>query len=182
MTVDRSPWGITRAQRTEPGKVQAAQIEEMARQQQERPARADKRRRQAVRLRQPRTPTLWDKKRTRSPNGVQKPYDPETAWALHITRTYGLSAEDYYAMHDRQNGLCAICGQPEHLRGGRVKGGSKVMRLAIDHDHDTGKVRALLCAKCNTGIGSLNHDIGLLKNALAYLQSHAATKPSGRKG
>jgi hypothetical protein len=96
----------------------------------------------------------------------------EKAWAAHIRRTYGLTAEEYAVMHDRQGGVCAICGLPERFRGGRVKGGSKVMRLAIDHDHNTGKVRGLLCKACNIGIGTLNHDIEILKNAMAYLQSH----------
>ncbi len=64
-----------------------------------------------------------------------------------------------------QKGLCAICGKPETLV---VRG--KVRRLAVDHDHLTGRVRRLLCLGCNTGIGKFQHDPALLRAAADYLE------------
>ena len=62
----------------------------------------------------------------------------------HLQRTYGISNEDYNVMFKGQEGCCAICGR--HQREFKK-------RLHVDHNHTTGQVRALLCAKCNTGLG-----------------------------
>lgn len=77
-------------------------------------------------------------------------------------RLYGLTPERYREMHAAQLGLCAICGKPEG--NGR--------QLCIDHDHETGQVRQLLCVKCNTGIGQFADDPELVSRALAYLRRH----------
>jgi hypothetical protein len=63
-----------------------------------------------------------------------------------LRRKYGISATDYDRMMAEQNGVCAICNSPP-------RGEKKV--LAVDHNHMTGEVRALLCDKCNTDIGVL---------------------------
>lgn len=60
-----------------------------------------------------------------------------------IKNKYGITLEQYQEMFEAQNGLCAICGQPE-------KGGK---RLCIDHNHETGAVRQLLCRSCNARLG-----------------------------
>ncbi len=60
-----------------------------------------------------------------------------------ILKTYGLTLEQYEALYEAQGGSCYICR--------RAKGVSK--RLAVDHDHKTGYVRGLLCAKCNGYLG-----------------------------
>jgi hypothetical protein len=59
---------------------------------------------------------------------------------------YGISftSEQYDAMHESQEGKCAVCGRAESASG---------RRLAVDHDHRTGAVRGLLCTKCNTTLG-----------------------------
>lgn len=75
---------------------------------------------------------------------------------------YGLTLEQYDRMVIEQAGACAIC----HLVPDEV--------LRVDHDHVTGIVRALLCRKCNTGIGFLGDDIQHVTNALAYLRLHDA--------
>ena len=59
-----------------------------------------------------------------------------------------------------QNGRCAICGVPEY---------ELPSRLYIDHDHETGKVRGLLCPSCNTGLGHLKDDPEVLLRACIYL-------------
>jgi hypothetical protein len=74
---------------------------------------------------------------------------------------YGITAEQFNEMLARQNGVCAICGQ-DNTRFGK--------RLAIDHDHDTGDVRGLLCNSCNGALGLFKDDVDTLKKAIEYLQ------------
>lgn len=77
---------------------------------------------------------------------------------------YGISAYQYEVMVMCQGNVCAICGYPESV----TKNG-EVMRLAVDHDRNTGRVRGLLCVGCNTGLGSFNHDQERLSEAVRYL-------------
>lgn len=77
---------------------------------------------------------------------------------------YGLTPDEYDALMEKQAGVCAICGEPETQT---YQGNPKC--LAVDHCHDTGAVRGLLCSKCNVAIGMLNHDLGLLDRARVYL-------------
>jgi Recombination endonuclease VII len=63
---------------------------------------------------------------------------------------------------------CAICNQEER----KVTRG-KVVMLAVDHDHATGKVRGLLCHTCNVALGLLQDSPGLLANALSYVRHHS---------
>ena len=77
----------------------------------------------------------------------------------HARRTYGLASGTYARMFEAQKGLCAICEAPP-LEG---------KRFHIDHCHDTGAIRGLLCSCCNTGIGQLKHSVDLLNKAQAYL-------------
>lgn len=84
----------------------------------------------------------------------------------NLIATYGITAEQYQEKFHAQNGLCAICLEPENAKW-----------LAVDHDHSCcrgknscGKcVRALLCSKCNQGIGLLQDDPNVLMAAAAYL-------------
>lgn len=85
----------------------------------------------------------------------------------HLRRSYGINASEYGALLSRQAGVCAICGQPEQHAGGRH--GDTQRQLAVDHDHETGMVRGLLCSFCNTAIGALRHDVNLLARAITYL-------------
>jgi len=93
-----------------------------------------------------------------------KPCNEHVKWKAFIQRTYGITAEDYYSMLVDQNGKCAVC-ESEEVNSSRVSSG----KLFIDHCHDTGKVRGLLCSKCNHAIGLLNDDPELLHKAIAYL-------------
>ena len=77
-------------------------------------------------------------------------------------RTYGITIEEYMAMTEQQQNLCALCGGPPQKKA-----------LAVDHDHDTGRVRELLCLKCNAGLGSFNDDLKVLRKAVAYLEKHS---------
>ena len=76
-------------------------------------------------------------------------------------KQYGLTAESYDAMFAAQNGVCAICKNAQTAR-----------RLAVDHCHGTGRVRGLLCTRCNAGLGQFKEDPGLFARALFYLEQH----------
>lgn len=67
---------------------------------------------------------------------------------LYRLKTYNLTLEEYMDLYEKQQGLCALCGQPEKL-----KQQGKITALCIDHDHQTGKVRGLLCRVCNRWVG-----------------------------
>ena len=77
-------------------------------------------------------------------------------------RSYGLTVAEYHARLSAQGGRCAICRSEFGDATGR--------RLAVDHCHGTGRVRGLLCGKCNVGIGQFNHDPDLLTKAIGYLR------------
>jgi hypothetical protein len=83
-------------------------------------------------------------------------------------KTYGLTPGQYDEMVEAQNNLCAICEQPETA----IMPSGFVRSLAVDHCHKTGKVRQLLCGKCNTGIGNFLDNPELLKAAISYLEKH----------
>lgn len=82
---------------------------------------------------------------------------------------YGITAAEYRALAEQQNGRCAICGRGDN--GVDRKG--KPKRLAVDHDHETDRVRALLCGNCNTGLGLFGDDPDTLRAAADYLDHHA---------
>ncbi len=83
-------------------------------------------------------------------------------------KKYGLTEETYQTMLTTQHGCCAICGGNETVISSWTK---RLKRLAIDHDHDTGIVRGLLCGRCNQGLGYFKHDPKLLLAAVAYLKT-----------
>lgn len=85
------------------------------------------------------------------------------------TRLRNISVDEYNKMHEEQNGLCAIC-QRENTQKSRKQG--ELCRLAIDHCHETGLVRGLLCGACNKGIGHFKDNVEFLISAIAYLESH----------
>lgn len=98
----------------------------------------------------------------------QNPIKSQELNRRKLLQKYGLTVEEWQFIFDNQNGLCAICGLPETL----IDKGT-LRRLAVDHCHITGKVRALLCSKCNKGIGLFNDDLTLLNKAVSYLENHS---------
>lgn len=78
---------------------------------------------------------------------------------------YNISGEEYAQMIKDQSNLCAICNKPE-TAGSRYGG---IRALAIDHHHESGRVRGLLCNKCNSAIGLLYEDTELFRKAIEYL-------------
>lgn len=82
-----------------------------------------------------------------------------SAGRRHLLKRYGLTPEGYSKMLAEQGGACATCGGKDTDR-----------HLAVDHDHISGRVRALLCWTCNTGIGKLRDSPALLRLAASYIE------------
>lgn len=82
---------------------------------------------------------------------------------------FRMTCAEYDKLFFVQGGLCAICGQPENKK---AKNG-KAKRLAVDHSHATGKVRGLLCHRCNVSLGNFEDRSDLLRLAADYLEYHA---------
>lgn len=83
--------------------------------------------------------------------------------ARMLYSTYRMTVEQFDAMVQAQNGLCAICGFAPVGRG-------KTDFLVVDHCHDSGKVRSLLCGKCNSALGLLDENPDILRSMLRYIK------------
>lgn len=88
--------------------------------------------------------------------------NPELARSIKrksgLKRKYGLTQADWNNMFVSQRGACAVC--------------QAVCRLCVDHDHKTGKVRALLCHGCNTALGFLKESVATIRALADYLDQH----------
>lgn len=87
--------------------------------------------------------------------------NPERIRMRQIRQAYGITEEEYDALLERQSYVCAICHDPlERLSS----------RTHVDHCHQTGQVRGLLCRTCNIGIGHLRESPKLLRQAALYCE------------
>lgn len=95
--------------------------------------------------------------------------NPEARKRIHracfLKRTYGITIDDYERMLSDQGGCCAICHRPE-------TGCAAKKYFSVDHCHETGKVRGLLCSMCNLAIGYLNDHPGVIRRAAEYIERH----------
>ncbi len=82
-----------------------------------------------------------------------------------LKKTFGLTPEQYDQMLAEQGGGCAICGTTNPST-------ARIKHFVVDHDHNTQKIRGLLCAKCNLGIGNLREDPEILSRAAEYLRTN----------
>jgi hypothetical protein len=85
--------------------------------------------------------------------------NPERCRASQLKYRFGITPADYDRLLQKQEGACAICGC-------KCTTGK---RLAVDHDHETGAVRGLLCLPCNTALGAFKDQPELLRAAISYL-------------
>lgn len=83
--------------------------------------------------------------------------------ASSLKHEYGLSPEQYMDIFDSQDGVCCLCGSEPRTKS-----------LRVDHCHDTGQIRGLLCATCNSALGTFGDSIEGLRKAIAYLESVGA--------
>lgn len=82
-----------------------------------------------------------------------------------LKNNFGISLEEYDLILKNQNGKCAICNKTEgEKRNGKTK------YLAVDHCHKTGRIRGLLCGKCNKALGLLEDNMAIINKAIDYLQ------------
>lgn len=83
----------------------------------------------------------------------------------HLRYKFGLTIKDYDKLYNEQSGCCAVCEKHQ----------SELKRaLAVDHNHETGQIRGLLCSGCNPAIGALGADYGtdLLQKAIRYVEKY----------
>lgn len=95
--------------------------------------------------------------RARNPEKVRANQKKQDLWVK-----FGMRIEDYNALLSRQGGCCAICLADKPRS-------DKYTRFSVDHDHETGEVRGLLCGHCNSGIGFFSDDPQRLVTAATYL-------------
>lgn len=91
--------------------------------------------------------------------------NPEYQKDYKLKVNYNLTREEVISMFDNQNGKCKICDKDLILFKSNYVG----KHACIDHNHDTGKIRGILCDKCNRGLGFFNDNKELLKRASEYL-------------
>jgi hypothetical protein len=92
-----------------------------------------------------------------------KKKDSRVSRRYALLYSYNLTNEQYDEMLVKQDHRCAVCGIRPFIE-----------KLSVDHDHETGKVRGLLCHKCNVGIGMLRDDPEILNSAIMYLRTNEA--------
>lgn len=110
--------------------------------------------------------TLTDEEKKARINATKAKYraaNKERSKSNELRRQYGISLEQYNDLLLAQDGVCAICKEPEKRQR---------YSLAVDHCHKTKKVRGLLCRVCNTAIGSLNDDIDRARRMVLYLERY----------
>jgi Recombination endonuclease VII len=104
-----------------------------------------------------------DYRDNRAPSHVIKKMR-KNQWKVLLSKKYNITPEIYHQLEEQQDHRCAIC-KSDYI-------GKNKERWNIDHNHNTGEVRGLLCDKCNLGIGYLNDDVDILKSAIKYLTYH----------
>jgi hypothetical protein len=82
---------------------------------------------------------------------------PEKRREWNLRHKYGITVDEYNKMLEDQDGKCRICNTP-------------LEKPMVDHNHETGEVRGLLCGNCNSMIGMARDDINILARAILYLR------------
>jgi len=95
-------------------------------------------------------------------------YTTEKRHAKHLKKMFGITGDEYQEKLNSQSGVCAVCGKEEVVH---AKNGKDMKRLAVDHDHNTGEIRGLLCSNCNAAIGYFKDEISIIERAVMYLKS-----------
>lgn len=87
----------------------------------------------------------------------------------YYNKRFGISLDEVQKMLSNQNGLCANIGCSKPIRMGSVENNAT---FAVDHNHETGKVRALLCTRCNCMLGHIEKNRSLVPGMMDYLNKH----------
>ena len=83
-----------------------------------------------------------------------------------LRKRYGITFKQLDIMIESQNNLCYICGKIEC----RIRSNGKSRELSVDHNHETGQVRDLLCSKCNLVVGNCDESIEILLKTIEYIK------------
>jgi len=89
-----------------------------------------------------------------------------------LLREYNITRKDWLVLYNKQNGVCSICGGTGFLMKPTKY---TEYTLCVDHDHNTGIIRGLLCNNCNRALGLLQDSVQTLENAINYLKESATT-------
>ncbi len=84
-----------------------------------------------------------------------------------VAKIYGMTEDDYYELLDFQGNKCAICGQQETNKSN--VGGKR--HMSIDHNHETGVVRGILCSKCNSMLGYARDNPEILRKGADFVEA-----------
>jgi hypothetical protein len=101
--------------------------------------------------------------------GKMSPMQLSKLWIKMRAAKYSLTPGQLISMYNHQEGRCAICGTFKSFNG--------YDSLHVDHSHETGKVRKLLCRQCNQGLGRFFDNPELMDKAAAYLRQHRVVNP-----
>jgi len=88
--------------------------------------------------------------------------------AYALMQYYGITIEQYDAMRENQGYACAVCGISET----ELEVSGKRGRLTVDHNHTTGDIRALLCARCNAALGNLREEPAIMRALARYIEQY----------
>ena len=99
---------------------------------------------------------LFNKNRSKNDGHASTCRDCVEDWRLWST--YHIRLSEYKEMLESQNGVCALCKQKD------------TNKLSVDHNHETGKVRGLLCTRCNWALGVLGDSLDELKTVIEYVR------------
>lgn len=95
----------------------------------------------------------------------------------HLRKKYGIGIDDINLLREEQGYCCKLCGRHESeirpKKRTRIKGRA-IDSLVVDHCHDTGAIRGLVCTKCNNGLGAFRDDPALLRKGILYLEEARA--------
>jgi hypothetical protein len=112
---------------------------------------------------------LKNRERALAASANRRKNKPRTVKNEKLKSSFGITIEQYDAIAANQNHQCALCGIPQ---------AEQRKQMAVDHDHVTGKVRALLCHNCNVGLGNFKDSEQILTKAIKYLYDHRNSKNS----
>ena len=90
----------------------------------------------------------------------------------NIKGKYGIDASAVEMMLEEQGNKCGICFKPLEISLSEEES-SYASRACVDHDHETNKVRGILCSLCNMGLGKFKDSVNSLERAIAYLNKHS---------
>lgn len=120
----------------------------------------------------------WCKPCLRETNQQWKKANPDAVKAADrrkvLKKRYGITTSDYNKLLSEQNGGCGVCGKPERTI---QRAGSPVQFMAVDHDHDTGRLRGLLCQSCNRTLGNMGDNLEGVMRFVAYLERSVGKRP-----